>query len=182
MAVEAAQYASGHPGGNYRVYYIPSGSMMPTLHVGDSFLVDRNAYRDAQPQRGDIVTFKPPFPAGDDFIKRIVAVPGDTFRISRGVVYVNGAPMREPYVLRRADYEMQVRNYEILVGLVPGSPASALGASTAVIPPRSQWSSANRVPAGCYIALGDNRNDSEDSHVFGCVKAGSITGRLVKVL
>lgn len=180
MAVEAARYASKHSG-EYRVYSIPAASMLPTLRIGDTILVDRSAYRHASPQRGDIIMFEPPVPSEADFIKRIVALPGDTFRISHGTVYVNGARVREPYVHEPAQYDMAIHNYGIYVA-ESGTGPEPLDRTEARIPARSMWSASDRVPDGCYIVLGDNRNDSEDSHIFGCADPRRVTGKLVKVL
>jgi Signal peptidase, peptidase S26 len=77
---------------------------------------------------------------------------------------------------------MQVRDDGIFVGVAGGPPASPLDRSIADVPPRPRWTTSDRVPSGCYIALGDNRNDSEDSHIFGCVESNHITGKLVKIL
>lgn len=182
LAAEATQYALKHPGGTYRFAYIPSGSMLPTLHIGDTVIIDKDAYRHSPPRRGDIVLFKPPMPSTDDFVKRIIAVPGDSFRMTRGAVYVNGTRLHEPYIREPAHYDMQIRDYRILVRSVSGTPAVPLDNNIADIPPRTQWTSANRVPPNCYIVLGDNRNDSEDSHAFGCVQRRAIDGEIVKVL
>ena len=74
-----------------RTYYIPSGSMLPTLQIHDVLLVDKFEYRFHSPNEGDIVVFPPPVPTPDDFIKRVIGRPGDSLRISGGTVYVNGA-------------------------------------------------------------------------------------------
>ena len=64
-----------------RTYYIPSGSMLPTLQIHDVLLVDKFEYRFHPPNEGDIVVFPPPVPTPDDFIKRVIGRPGDTLRI-----------------------------------------------------------------------------------------------------
>ncbi len=148
-----------------RTYYIPSASMVPTLAVGDVLLVDKFEYHFHQPHEGDVVVFPPPIPSPDDFIKRVIGLPGDTFRIARGTVYRNGKPLVEPYIAQKPDYDLEVRNYNIYVN--DGSGWEALDPSQADIPPRSMWTAPNRIPPHCYIMLGDNRNDSEDSHVWG---------------
>src|SRR5215472_14163211 len=76
-----------------RTYYIPSESMLPTLQVHDVLLVDKFEYRFHKPNRGDIVVFPPPIPTPDDFIKRVIGLPGDKLRISKGVVYINGVAL-----------------------------------------------------------------------------------------
>ena len=81
-----------------RTYYIPSGSMLPTLQIHDVLLVDKFEYRFRRPNEGDIVVFPPPVPTPDDFIKRVIGRPGDTLRVAGGTVYVNGRPLVEPYV------------------------------------------------------------------------------------
>ncbi len=147
-----------------RTYYIPSASMVPTLAVGDVLLVDKFEYRFHAPREGDVV-FPPPIPSPDDFIKRVIGLPGDTFRISRGIVYRNGMPLAEPYIESRPMYDLQVRNYDIYVN--DGGGWEPLDPTQANIPPRSMWTAPNRIPPNCFIMLGDNRNDSEDSHIWG---------------
>jgi signal peptidase I len=148
-----------------RTYYIPSASMVPTLAVGDILLVDKFEYHFHAPNEGDVVVFPPPIPSPDDFIKRVIGLPGDTFRISGGTVYRNGKALVEPYIAQRPDYDLEVRNYGIYVN--DGAGWEPLDPSQANIPPRSMWTAPNRIPPHCYIMLGDNRNDSEDSHVWG---------------
>jgi signal peptidase I len=106
-----------------QAFYIPSVSMLPTLQVGDRILVNRLAYRLGDIERGDVVVFADPNPDGthergivggvvhflaqgigivrpddDDFIKRVIGLPGEVIEIRRGTVYVDGVPLDEPYV------------------------------------------------------------------------------------
>jgi signal peptidase I len=148
-----------------RTYYIPSGSMLPTLQIHDVLLVDKFEYRFHKPNEGDIVVFPPPIPTPDDFIKRVIGRPGDTFSISAGNVYINGVVLKEPYIADKPTYEMAVRNYGIYVSY--GAGWQKLDPGSANIPPKSMWTAPDRIPPNCYIMLGDNRNDSEDSHIWG---------------
>jgi signal peptidase I len=148
-----------------RTYYIPSGSMLPTLQIHDVLLVDKFEYRFHTPNEGDIVVFPPPVPTPDDFIKRVIGRPGDTLRISGGTVYINGAPLRESYAAEKPAYSLEIRDYGIYVSYGVGW--QRLDPSSANVPPRSLWSAPDRIPPHCYIMLGDNRNDSEDSHIWG---------------
>lgn len=79
-------------------FQIPSESMYPTLMPGDRVLVNRLAYRSGQPRRGDIIVFKSPNDPEVDFIKRVVAIGGDTIEIKRGTVLLNGEPLVETYI------------------------------------------------------------------------------------
>jgi signal peptidase I len=148
-----------------RTYYIPSGSMLPTLQIHDVLLVDKFEYRFHPPREGDIVVFPPPVPTPDDFIKRVIGLPGDQFRIDRGVVYLNGIALKEPYTADKPEYNLEVRNYGIYVSY--GAGWQRLDPSSANVPPAAQWTAPDRIPPHCYIMLGDNRNDSEDSHIWG---------------
>lgn len=152
-----------------RTYYIPSGSMIPTLQIGDVLLVNKFEYHFQRPGEGDIVVFPPPVPTPDDFIKRVIGRPGDRLRIQNGVVYLNDRALKEPYIAAPPDYNLQIRNYNIYV-TDPGDPTGGyhpLPASDANIPPRAMWSAPDRIPKNCYFMMGDNRNDSEDSHAWG---------------
>jgi len=144
-----------------RTFFIPSGSMIPTLQIHDVLLVNEFEYRFTKPSREDIVVFPPPVSSPNDFIKRLIGAPGDTLRIHKGIVYRNGIALDEPYENEKPNYELQIRNYGVYVD---GSP---LDPSLANVPPKSKWSAPDRIPDGCYWMMGDNRNNSEDSHIWG---------------
>jgi signal peptidase I len=124
-------------------FYIPSESMEPTLVKGDRVLVNRFEYRFTDPKPGDVVVFHPPIAPDEDYIKRVVAVGGDTVEVKDSTLYVNGVAQEEPYLK-----EQSIR------GIFPEE----------------------TVPEGYVFVMGDNRNRSGDSRVFGPVKLDSILG------
>ena len=137
-----------------RAFTIPSGGMEPTLLVGDYILTDNSVYRSRTPQRGDIVVFKYPQDEKREFIKRIVALPGEQVLIRGHQVYVNGNPLQEPYIKANA-----------VVRADPGSCGYAYGCEPTVVPPDS------------YFVVGDNRDNSQDSRYWGFVKREKVIGR-----
>lgn len=162
-----------------RTYYIPSVSMVPTLAVQDIVLVDRLAYHFRAPQPGEIALFRPPIAStGSPFVKRVIGAPGDTIRIFDGIVYRNGTALREPYENEPVRYNLNIEHYDIYVNGKPLDPR------VADIPPKSQWQAPNRVPDGFYFMLGDNRNYSDDSHIWGFAQlrgtfaAGPLAGKV----
>jgi signal peptidase I len=132
-----------------QAFFIPSGSMEPTLKPGDRVLVNKLSYKLHDVHRGDIVVFKrPPSEADDptikDLIKRVIGLPGDRIEGRAGVVYINGQPLKEPY-------------------LPGGTTTSSLQLQT--------------VPAGQYFVMGDNRGNSKDSRFIGTIPKNLIVGR-----
>lgn len=121
-------------------------SMRPTLQDGEFVLVNRIAYWKASPQRGDIVVFRYPFHPEEDYIKRVIGLPGDEVVIENGRVIVNGIPLEEPYI---------------------------------AAPPR--YSGVWTVPEDSLFVLGDNRNDSSDSHTWGFVPMENLVGKAIAV-
>lgn len=130
-------------------YYIPSGSMEPTLLIHDRLLADRFSFvfHLRQPKRGEVVIFGYPGNPRQDYIKRIIALPGERVKIEDGLVYVNGKPLKEPYVMEPPIYDMP----EVIV------------------------------PEGSYFVLGDNRNRSADSHIWGFVPEKNLKGRALLI-
>jgi signal peptidase I len=144
-----------------RTFFIPSASMVPTLQIHDVLLVNEFEYRFRKPQHEDVVVFPPPVETPNDFIKRLIGAPGDKLRIHRGVVYINDQPLTEPYIEQKPSYELEVKNYGIYVD------GQKLDPELANVPPKDRWSAPDRIPPNCYFMMGDNRNNSEDSHIWG---------------
>ena len=128
--------------------FIPSGSMEPTLQVGDRILVDKISQQWQEPKRGDILIFYPPkSPAIDDttkaYIKRLIGIEGDRIAVQDGKVYRNGEALNETYIAEVPNYRMR----EITV------------------------------PQGYYWMMGDNRNYSNDSHIWGVLPKQNVIGK-----
>jgi signal peptidase I len=147
-------------------FYIPSGSMLPTLQVGDRIIVNKLSYRFHDPHRGDIVVFaRPPLEdqAYADLVKRVIGLPGETISSHHGRVYINGQPLAEPWL--------------------PKGPQSYTGAlSGGDQHPQFDLPGPVKIPAGEYFVMGDNRTDSEDSRYFGPIPKSLIVGRAVFVV
>jgi signal peptidase I len=135
-----------------QAFYIPSPSMVPTLDVGDRVLVNKLSYHVHDIHRGDIVVFKrPPLEADvkiKDLIKRVVALPGETIEARDGHLLIDGRVLNEPYLSNEAKAAMSA------VTLAP-----------------------QKVPAGHYFVMGDNRGNSKDSRFFGPIAKKLIVGR-----
>ena len=153
-----------------QAFFIPSGSMLPTLEIDDRIIVNKLSIRFGEPERGDVVVFGSPLaPNGDDdlsldrllriiqesfgiktavipddFIKRVIATPGDTIEIRSNQVYINGTVIIEPYV--------------------------AVGSNMADSPARTLRDNE-------YFVMGDNRNDSYDSRRFGPITDELLIGK-----
>ena len=129
-------------------FFIPSGSMEPTLQVGDRVLVNKLSYSFHSVHRGDIVVFsKPPndtSPGVKDLIKRVIGLPGETISAQDGHVDINGRPLAEPWLPR---------------GVTTGNFGPVV------------------IPKGDYFMMGDNRGDSADSRVLGPVSGKLFVGR-----
>ena len=156
-----------------RTFWIPSGSMEPTLDINDVLLANEIQYRFSSPQDGQIAVFAPPPQLGTtDFIKRVMAQPGDSFRVKNGDVYRNGQKLVEPYLPKgqSPNYDLEIKNYGIWVDGMPLDPQRAQ------VPPKTAWQAPDRVPNGYYLMLGDNRNDSDDGHLWGFLQRDQFVG------
>jgi signal peptidase I len=148
-----------------RTFFIPSGSMIPTLQIHDVLLVNEFEYRFIKPAHEDVVVFPPPIESPNDFIKRLIGAPGDTLRIHNGIVYRNGVALDEPYEAQKPNYELEVKNYGIYVDgrrSIRRKPTFRR---------KTSGSAPDKIPDGCYFMMGDNRNNSEDSHIWGFAQA-----------
>ena len=163
-----------------QAFKIPSGSMIPSLQIGDHILVNKLAYGIqipgecefeisllpvtcyssdlvvdfGPPERGDVIVFRYPEDEHKDFIKRIIGVPGDTIQIRNKIVYVNGDPFHDAAFTQRVD-----------PGIIDGR-----------INPRDNYGPVT-VPPHSYFVMGDNRDQSLDSRFWGYVREHKIKGR-----
>lgn len=145
-----------------QAFKIPSGSMIPTLSIGDHILVNKFIYGIklpftdvmlipiSSPQHGDIIVFKYPEDESKDFIKRVVGAPGDVIEVRNKEVYVNGARVDDPRV-QHTDRDIHIDKRD------------NFGPVT--------------VPPGSYFVMGDNRDQSLDSRFWGFVKEHKIRGK-----
>jgi signal peptidase I len=167
-------------------FKIPSGSMERTLLPGDFLLVDKLAYGASvpfttvrlpgyrTPQRGDIIVFEYPLDASKTYVKRLVGLPGDTLAMREGMLFRNGVALTEPYVVH-SDPDLDPGNDQFRWQrpyLVRTAEAAGFGDH----PTRNNWGPLV-VPTGEYFALGDNRDNSEDSRYWGFVPQGNVRGR-----
>jgi len=121
-------------------------SMEPTLQPGQFILVNKMAYRLGDFRRGDVIIFHYPRNPNEDYIKRVVGLPGETIAIHDNKVYVNNQPLDEPYIAAPPQYT-------------------------------GEWT----VPPDQVFVLGDNRNQSSDSHSWGFVPHDLIVGRALVI-
>jgi signal peptidase I len=164
---------------------VPSGSMQPTIEIGDRILVNKMAYdlrvpfttvsllKRTDPARGDIVIFMSDV-ADNRLVKRVIGVPGDVVAMQNNAVIINGKPLRyssasyvagEPAVLRTE--QLGADEHSVKLATVTSG--------------RDSFNTVT-VPAGHYLVLGDNRDNSADSRVIGFVPRHEIVGRASKVL
>jgi signal peptidase I len=148
-----------------QTFYIPSGSMEPTLQIGDRILVNKLSYHLHSVERGDIVVFRRPAdencggPPVADLVKRVIGLPGETISLTngtKGYVKINGKRLNESYL-----------------------PSSMQGKSFAG-PAGTPYSLAKPyvIPANDYFVMGDNRPDSCDSRYWGPISRSLIVGKV----
>lgn len=129
---------------------IKGSSMEPDFHDAEYLLTDKVTYRFGEPKRGDVVVFKAPPDFKDEFIKRIIGIPGDKVKVQNGKVFVNGQEVNEPY-------------------LTPGQYTTSGTFATE--------GTELTVPSKNYFVLGDNRDHSYDGRAFGFIDRSKINGR-----
>ena len=180
-------------------FNITSSSMKPTLLVGDYLFVSKPAYGyskhsfpfsfapiegriwdgDREPRRGDVIVFKLPSNPSIDYIKRIVGLPGETIQVIDGELYINRRKVpREPVKLREIDEEGHMVSVMEYLETLPGGVVHSIyeESDSEALDNTEEYV----VPEGHYFAMGDNRDNSQDSRVqnlVGYIPAENIVGR-----
>lgn len=152
----------------FQAFKIPTGSMERNLLIGDHLIVNKmifaptasrleRAILPSRPiRRGDVIVFKYPKEPDRDFVKRVIGLPGDRLELRRKVVYINGQPLKEPYVqwLDPPSTDGPARTDDL----------------------REEYGPVT-VPAGQYFMMGDNRDNSEDSRYWGFMPESYVKGQ-----
>ena len=164
-------------------FRIPSGSMLPSLYIGDFILVNKFAYGIKlpvlnkkiididEPERGDVVVFRYPRDPSLDYIKRVIGLPGDHIAYYNKVLYVNNKPVARDYVgqymgpgqTSANDYTEKLEGAEHSILLLPARPNNLQG----------EWI----VPEKTFFVMGDNRDNSNDSRAWGPVPESHLVGK-----
>lgn len=189
----------------FEPFRIPSGSMLPTLHIGDFILVNKFDYGIrlpvtntkiipvGSPERGDVVVFKYPMDTQVDYIKRVVGLPGDTVEYRDKVLYVNGVEQKQTgsrdfvddstmITLEERDEQLGEVNHLIACDARRPSWVPLQG----ILRKEKSCDYNERgfvctVPEGHYFMMGDNRDNSEDSRYWGFVPDEDLVGRAVLI-
>ncbi|MBN2800455.1 MAG: signal peptidase I [Deltaproteobacteria bacterium] len=180
----------------FEPFRIPSGSMLPTLLIGDQVLVTKYSYGIwlpwlnkelvdlGDPARGDIIVFRYPLDPRQNYIKRVVGIPGDHIRVVNNQITLNGAVQERDYTGRYASFddrcaERDTKHYvELLDGLHHHVLTNTgFGSTLANHPPRGSSQREIVVPPGNVFVMGDNRDNSEDSRKWGFVRFDQIKGK-----
>jgi signal peptidase I len=172
----------------FEPYVVPSGSMLPTIQLGDFVLVNKFAYGErlpfigtqiipvGTPHAGDVAVFKDPANPQISLIKTIIGVPGDRISYVNKQLYVNGKPVPQTFMATRVEPNnanlgsVIVREYQSTIG---GKTHDIY--STPAVPAKDFKNLV--VPKDSYFAMGDNRDNSDDSRMWGFVPAKNLTGR-----
>jgi signal peptidase I len=146
-----------------QAFWVPSGSMLPTIQIGDHIFVNKLAYSVRVPlvgtelfktgdlERGEVVVFVSPIDANTDLIKRVIGIPGDTIEIRDKNVFVNGEPLQDPHA-HFSDNSISPSGHRDNM------------------PP-------TQVPEGKFFVMGDNRDRSYDSRFWGFANIADIKGK-----
>jgi signal peptidase I len=166
-----------------QAFQIPSESMENTLLIGDYLLVDKFRYGGGSVwdwmmpyrpvKRGDIIVFRYPVNPTQHFVKRVIGVPGDHVRLIERRVYINGAPLQEPYVRYTSLVHDVFRDEFPRLNL----PVAGLEGAWWLQMQKLVEDGQLIVPQGYYFVLGDNRDESLDSRYWGFVPRENVIGR-----
>jgi signal peptidase I len=165
-----------------QAFIVPTPSMDSTVRVGDHLLVDKLAYAPpgsitkyllpyTEPKRGDIIVFRYPMDISQNYVKRVIGVPGDHIKIVDKVVYVNGKALVEPYIQHIAPGIEPYRDN------FPSSPWGPVYDRAKEMLAQNVVNGELVVPPGSYFAMGDNRDNSLDSRYWGFVPRENIIGK-----
>ena len=168
-------------------FRIPSGSMLPSLHVGDFILVNKFAYGvrlpivhtklagTDTPQRGEVLVFRWPGDNTTNYIKRVVGLPGDSVEYRNKRIFINGKPV--PVAPLDSHYEFQTSRGLPVAAVELEEELGGIQHSILINPAAPARPARRVVPEGHYFVMGDNRDHSNDSRAWGFVPDANVVGK-----
>jgi signal peptidase I len=168
-----------------QAFIVPTPSMDTTVQVGDHLLVDKLSYAPDGPitrhllpytpvKRGDIIVFRYPSDISENYVKRVIGVPGDRIHLVNKVVYLNGHALNEPYVQHIFPNIQPYRDNFPNSAPTPDEPVQERALQMIA---HHVWNGDLVVPPDSYFAMGDNRDNSLDSRYWGFVPRENIIGK-----
>lgn len=164
-------------------FVVPTGSMENSILIGDHMIVDKLSYAPSNPvssrvlpytgiKRGDVIVFRYPLNLREDYVKRVIGIPGDRIRISAKQLHLNGRAVEEPYKIHKANWFDSYRDY-----FPAAEPNVRLPERALKMLAENVRDGELVVPPGHYFAMGDNRDESWDSRYWGLVPRENIYGK-----
>ncbi len=162
-----------------KTYSMPSGSMLPSIVMGDKLFADQTAYNSEKPKRGDIIVFRFPKDETISYIKRVVGLPGEEITVKDKVLYINGQeikvrPLNDAKVMGYLENDDDRKMLTLFEEDLFGHRHAVLYNMSTLM--NSDYGPV-RIPEGRYFTLGDNRDKSSDSRFWGFVPEENITGK-----
>jgi signal peptidase I len=163
-------------------FVVPTASMENNILIGDHIIVDKLAYAPAGPvarhllpytpiERGDVIVFRYPEDIRQNYVKRVIGMPGDRIRIAARQLYLNGKAVHEPYKIHKSDALDSYRDF------FPSPPNTMVSQAVHRMLAENVVNGELLVPPDHYFALGDNRDESADSRYWGFVPKDNIAGK-----
>ena len=177
----------------YEPFSIPSGSMYPTLKVGDYLFVSKYSYGYSKhslpfslplipdrifynpPKRGDVVVFKTPEDNKTDYIKRLMGLPGDTLKIVSNIIYINGKKIKTEF---RKVEKYKTFDVDLIKEILPNNKTyEVYEFKNKIIEINTDNFNEIRIPDNYFFVIGDNRDNSQDSRFIGLIPKLNLVGR-----
>lgn len=166
-------------------FKIPAGSMLPALEVGDQVFVTKIGDRNRTPHRGDLIVFRTPVPPGEEYVKRLIGMPGDEVAISGGVLQLNGQPINQRPLGTKQFQDRKGAGQWVNVDMAALEESIDTSKFVVLKDPVASGSFQDfgpiKVPDGHFFVLGDNRDNSMDSRMWGPVPMENYIGRVHSV-